>query len=64
MIKQNTRIVAALLGATALSACGGGGGGGGYTPNNPSPIPDRPQLNYTTPTAQVTVDPMAGGNDN
>ena len=63
MIKQNTRIVAALLGATALSACGGGGGGGGYTANNPSPIPERP-IYYTTPTAQVTVDPMAGGNDN
>ena len=62
MIKQNTRIVAALLGATALSACGGGGGGG-YTANNPSPIPENP-IYYTTPTAQVTVDPMAGGNDN
>ena len=62
MIKQNTRILAALLGATALSACGGGGGGG-YTPSNPSPIPDTP-IYYTTPTAQVTVDPMAGGNDN
>ena len=61
MIKQNTRIVAALLGATALSACGGGGGGGGggYTPNPPSPV-----LYYTPPVQQVTVDPMAGGNDN
>jgi hypothetical protein len=61
MIKQNTRIVAALLGATALSACGGGGGGGGYTPNNPSPIVN---LNYTTPVVQSTVDPFAGGNEN
>jgi len=61
MIKQNTRIVAALLGATALSACGGGGGGGGggYTPNPPSPV-----LYYTPPVQQVTVDPMAGANDN
>jgi hypothetical protein len=61
MIKQNTRVVAALLGATALSACGGGGGGGGYTPNNPSPIVN---LNYTTPVVQSTVDPFAGGNEN
>jgi hypothetical protein len=62
MIKQNTKIVAALLGATALSACGGGGGGGGgggYAPNPPSPV-----LYYTPPVQQVTVDPMAGGNDN
>jgi len=52
----------ALLGATALSACGGGGGGGGgggYTPNPPGPV-----LYYTAPVQQVTVDPMAGGNDN
>ena len=62
MIKQNTRVVAALLGATALSACGGGGGGG-YTPNNPSPIPDQP-IYYTTPTAQSTVDVFAGSNEN
>ncbi len=61
MIKQNTKVVAALLGATALSACGGGGGGGGYTPNNPSPIVN---LNYTTPVVQSTVDPFAGGNEN
>ena len=62
MIKQNTRVLAALLGATALSACGGGGGGGGgYTPNNPSPIVN---LNYTTPVVQSTVDPFAGGNEN
>ena len=60
MIKQNTRFVAALLGATALSACGGGGGGG-YTPNNPSPIVN---LNYTTPVVQSTVDPFAGANEN
>jgi len=60
MIKQNTRVLAALLGATALSACGGGGGGG-YTPNNPSPIVN---LNYTTPVVQSTVDPFAGGNEN
>ena len=65
MIKKHTKIVAALLGATALTACGGGGGGGGggYSNNNPSPIPERPIV-YTTPTAQVTVDPMAGSNDN
>tara|TARA_E500000178_G_scaffold323284_1_gene348729 strand:- start:11995 stop:14319 length:2325 start_codon:yes stop_codon:yes gene_type:complete len=61
MIKQNTRILAALLGATALSACGGGGGGGGYTPNNPSPIVN---LNYTTPVVQSTVDPFAGADEN
>ena len=54
----------ALLGATALSACGGGGGGGGgYTPNNPSPIPERPSIHYTTPVAQATVDPFAGANE-
>ena len=63
MKKSNNKLIVALLGATALSACGGGGGGG-YSNNNPSPIPEKPQLNYTTPTAQVTVDPMAGGNDN
>ena len=38
MDKQNSKIVIALLGATALSACGGGGGGGGggYSANNPT----------------------------
>lgn len=65
MKKSNNKLIVALLGATALSACGGGGGGGGgYSNNNPSPIPDRPQLNYTTPTEQSTVDPMAGANSN
>ena len=62
MNKPNTRIVIALLGATALSACGGGGGGGGgggYTPNNPSPT-----LVYQRPVIQSTVDPMAGANSN
>ena len=62
MIKSNNKLIVALLGATALSACGGGGGGGGgggYTPNPPGPV-----LYYTAPVQQVTVDPMAGGNDN
>ena len=61
MDKQNSKIVIALLGATALSACGGGGGGGGggYSANNPSP-----NLVYTRPVAQATVDPIAGGNEN
>jgi len=62
MKKQNSKIVIALLGATALSACGGGGGGGGggYT-NNPG---ITPSIYYTTPVAQATVDPFAGGNEN
>ena len=65
MKKTNNKIIVALLGATALSACGGGGGGGGgYSNNNPSPIVTNPQLNYTTPTEQSTVDPMAGANSN
>jgi len=62
MKKSNNKLIVALLGATALSACGGGGGGGGgggYTPNPPGPV-----LYYTAPVQQVTVDPMAGGNDN
>ena len=62
MNKQNSKIVIALLGATALSACGGGGGGGGgggYSNNNPSP-----SLVYQRPVAQATVDPFAGGNEN
>ena len=61
MNKQNSKIVIALLGATALSACGGGGGGGGgggYTPNNPSP-----SLVYQRPVAQATVDVFAGSNE-
>ena len=65
MKKTNNKIIVALLGATALSACGGGGGGGGgYSNNNPSPIVTNPQLNYTTPTEQSTVDPFAGANEN
>lgn len=66
MIKKHTKIVAALLSATALTACGGGGGGGGggYSNNNPSPIPERPSINYTTPVVQSTVDPFAGANEN
>ncbi len=62
MKKPNNKIVIALLGATALSACGGGGGGGGgggYTPNNPSP-----SLVYQRPVQQSTVDPFAGANEN
>ena len=62
MIKSNNKIVVALLGATALSACGGGGGGGGgggYSNNNPSP-----SVYYTAPVQQATVDPFAGGNEN
>ena len=62
MKKQNNKLVIALLGATALSACGGGGGGGGgggYTPNNPSP-----SLVYQRPVVQSTVDPFAGANEN
>ena len=62
MIKSNNKIVVALLGATALSACGGGGGGGGgggYSNNNPSP-----SVYYRTPVQQATVDPFAGGTEN
>ena len=62
-VKNNKLLLGMLACSTALSACGGGGGGGvgggGYTPNNPSPV-----LYYTAPVQQVTVDPMAGGNDN
>ena len=61
MNKHNSKIVIALLGATALSACGGGGGGGGggYTPNPPGP-----SLVYQRPVQQSTVDPFAGSNEN
>ena len=61
-VKNNKLLLGMLACSTALSACGGGGGGGGgggYSGNNPSPV-----LYYTAPVQQVTVDPMAGGNDN
>ena len=62
-VKNNKLLLGMLACTTALSACGGGGGGGGgggYT-NNPG---ITPSIYYTTPVAQATVDPFAGGNEN
>ena len=62
-VKNNKLLLGMLACSTALSACGGGGGGGGgggYT-NNPG---ITPSIYYTTPVAQATVDPFAGGNEN
>jgi len=57
-IKYIKILILTLLQLIALSACGGGGGGG-YT-NNPS---ITPSIYYTTPIAQATVDPFAGGTE-